>query len=50
MLEAGAYDIARDAARTALADAQEMVGGLLEDHPDGRAFGPGSLRRGRAAS
>jgi signal transduction histidine kinase len=49
-LEAGAYDIARDAARTALADAQEMVGGLLEDHPDGRAFGPGSLRRDRAAS
>jgi signal transduction histidine kinase len=49
-LEAGAYDVARDAARTALADAQEMVGGLLEDHPDGRAFGPGSLRRDRAAS
>ena len=49
-LEAGAYDVAREAARTALADAQEMVGGLLEDHPDGRAFGPGSLRRGDAAS
>jgi signal transduction histidine kinase len=49
-LEAGAYEVAREAARTALADAQEMVGGLLEDHPDGRAFGPGSLRRGRAAS
>ena len=38
-LEAGAYDIARDAARAALADAQEMVGGLLESHPDGHAFG-----------
>lgn len=48
-LEAGAYDVAREAARIALADAQEMVGGLLEDHPDGHAFGPGSLRRGAAS-
>ena len=48
-LEAGAYDVAREAARAALADAQEMVGGLLEEHPDGHAFGPGSLRRGQAS-
>jgi signal transduction histidine kinase len=48
-LEAGAYDVARDAARAALADAQEMVGELLEEHPDGHAFGPGSLRRRQAA-
>ena len=48
-LEAGAYDGAREAARAALADAQEMVGGLLEAHPDGHAFGPGSLRRGQAS-
>jgi signal transduction histidine kinase len=48
-LEAGAYDLARDAARVALADAQEMVGGLLEEHPDGHAVGPGSLRRGEAS-
>jgi signal transduction histidine kinase len=48
-LEAGAYDVAREAARAALADAQEIVGGLLEEHPDGHAFGPGSLRRGRAS-
>jgi hypothetical protein len=47
-LEAGAYDVAREAARAALADAQEIVGGLLEEHPDGHAFGPGSLRRGEA--
>jgi signal transduction histidine kinase len=46
-LEAGAYDVARDAARAALADAQEVVGGLLEEHTDGHAVGPGSLRRRR---
>jgi signal transduction histidine kinase len=48
-LEAGAYDVAAAAAKAALVDAQEMVGGLLEEHPDGRAFGPGSLRRGEAS-
>jgi signal transduction histidine kinase len=48
-LEAGAYDVAREAARAALADAQEMIGGLLEEHPDGHAFGPGSLRRRQAS-
>jgi signal transduction histidine kinase len=48
-LEAGAYDVARDAARAALADVQEMVGELLDAHPDGHAFGPGSLRRRQAS-
>ena len=47
-LEAGAYDVARAAARAALADAQEVAGGLLEAHADGHGVGPGSLRRGRA--
>jgi len=44
-LEASAYDHARAAADATLRDAQAMITALLEDHPDGTRFGPGSLRR-----
>lgn len=45
-LEASAYDHARVAADATLRDAQAMITGLLDEHPDGDEFGPGSLRRG----
>jgi hypothetical protein len=48
-LEAGAYEQARALTATALAQAQGMIGDLLEDHPEGHAFAPGALRRERAA-
>jgi len=44
-LEASAYDHARAAADATLRDAQAMITALLEEHPDGARFGPGSLRR-----
>ncbi len=48
-LEAGAYAQARELTAAALAEAQAMIGDLLEDHPEGHAFAPGSLRRDRSA-
>jgi signal transduction histidine kinase len=48
-LEAGAYDTARELTAAALAQAQAMIGELLDDRPDGHAFAPGALRRERAA-
>lgn len=47
-LEASAYDHARAAADATLRDAQAMITTLLDEHPDGAGFGPGSLRRGGA--
>lgn len=44
-LEASAYEHARAAADATLRDAQAMITGLLDEHPDGARFGPGSLRR-----
>ena len=49
-LEAGAYDQAREPTRATLAQAQGMIGDLLGDHPDGRAFAPGALRRDAPAA
>jgi hypothetical protein len=46
-LDADAH--ARELTDAALAQAQGMIGELLQDHPDGHAFAPGSLRRERAA-
>jgi signal transduction histidine kinase len=48
-LEAGAYAHARELTAAALEQAQGMIGELLQDHPEGHAFAPGSLRRERAA-
>jgi signal transduction histidine kinase len=48
-LEAGAYEQARALTAAALAEAQGMIGDLLQDHPEGHAFAPGTLRRERAA-
>ena len=48
-LEVGAYAHARELTAAALAQAQGMIGELLEDHPEGHAFAPGTLRRERAA-
>ena len=48
-LEAGAYEQARALTAAALAQAQGMIGDLLQDHPEGHAFAPGTLRRDRAA-
>jgi hypothetical protein len=47
-LEAGAYDTARDLTAAALAQAQAMIGDLLDDDQP-HAFAPGALRRERAA-
>lgn len=43
-LEAGAPEHARTAVDATLSEAQAMVSDLLEAHPDGPGFGPGSLR------
>jgi signal transduction histidine kinase len=48
-LEAGAYEQARELTAASLAQAQGMIGELLQDHPEGHAFAPGTLRRERAA-
>jgi signal transduction histidine kinase len=48
-IEAGAYEQARDLTAAALAQAQGMIGDLLQDHPEGHTFAPGALRRERAA-
>jgi hypothetical protein len=48
-LEAGMVEEARALTEETLAQAEQIVGRLLEDHPDGEAFGPGSLRRDDAA-
>jgi signal transduction histidine kinase len=49
-LEAGAYDTARELTAAALAQAQAMIGDLLDDdRPERHAFAPGALRRQRAA-
>jgi signal transduction histidine kinase len=48
-LEAGANDVARAAAHATLADARELIGDVLEQHPGGHVFGPGSLRRSQAS-
>ena len=48
-LEAGAYAQARELTAAALARAQEMIGELLQDHPEGHAFAPGTLRRAQGA-
>ncbi len=48
-LEAGAHDQARQLTAAALAQAQGMIGDLLQDHPEGHALAPGALRRERAA-
>ena len=44
-LEAGAYEQAKVATRTTLAQAQAIIGDLLGDDPAANAFAPGSLRR-----
>jgi signal transduction histidine kinase len=49
-LEAGAYDQAREATRTTLAQAQAIIGDLLGDDPAAGAFAPGSLRRDAPAA
>ena len=49
-LEAGAIDLARELTATTLAQAQEMIGDLLDDQDDGDAFAPGALRRDAAAT
>ena len=48
-LDADRPQQARDAAERTLEHAQTMMANLLEDHPDGGKFGPGSLRRDEAA-
>jgi signal transduction histidine kinase len=48
-LEVGAYEHAREATRATLAQAQGMIGDLLQDHPEGQAFAPGALRRDLAS-
>ena len=48
-LESGAYEQARAATKATLAQAQAMIGDLLEDHPEGHTFAPGTLRRDAAA-
>ena len=49
-LDAGRPEQAREASERTLAHAQAMMAELLDDHPDGGRFGPGSLRRDAAAS
>lgn len=49
-LDVGDADRAREAADATLAQSQEMMARLLEDHPDGGHFGPGSLRRSEPTS
>jgi signal transduction histidine kinase len=49
-LEAGAVEQARELTAATLAQAQGMIGDLLQDHPDGHAFAPGALRRDQAAT
>ena len=49
-LEAGAYEQAKDATRSTLAQAQAIIGDLLGDDPAAHAFAPGSLRRESAAA
>jgi len=44
-LEASAPEHARAAADATLREAQAMITMLLDEHPDGTRFGPGSLRR-----
>jgi hypothetical protein len=44
-LEAGSVEQARELTAATLAQAQGMIGDLLQDHPDGHAFAPGALRR-----
>jgi len=48
-LDANRTDQARAAAERTLEHAQSMMAKLLDDHPDGGQFGPGSLRRDEAA-
>ena len=49
-LEAGAYEQAKEATRTTLAQAQGIIGELLGEDPDGSAFAPGWLRRDAPAA
>ena len=49
-LEAGAYEQAKDATRSTLAQAQAIIGDLLGDDPGESAFAPGSLRRDAPAA
>jgi len=49
-LEAGAYDQARELTAAALAQAQALIGDLLDEQPEGHTFAPGALRRERAAT
>jgi len=49
-LEAGAYEQAKDATRSTLAQAQGIIGDLLGDDPAESAFAPGSLRRDAPAA
>ena len=49
-LEAGAYEQAKDATRSTLAQAQAIIGDLLGDDPAGSTFAPGSLRRDAPAA
>ena len=49
-LEAGAYEQAKDATRSTLAQAQAIIGDLLGDDPAESAFAPGSLRRDAPAA
>ena len=44
-LVAGAYEQARAAARSTLAQAQAMIGGLVAERSEPEALGPGALRR-----
>ena len=49
-LEAGAYEQAKDATRSTLAQAQAIIGDLLGDDPAESGFAPGSLRRDAPAA
>jgi signal transduction histidine kinase len=49
-LEAGAYEQARATTSATLAQAQAMIGDLLEDNPERHTFAPGALRREAAAT
>jgi len=49
-LEAGSIGQARELTAATLAQAQAMIGDLLDDDPDGHTFAPGALRRDHAAT
>jgi hypothetical protein len=49
-LEAGAIELARELTAATLAQAQGMIGDLLDDQADGHTFAPGALRRDEAAT